>query len=568
MSFTRWPLAWKIITPVVTIAVFTIALAGFSLNSLKEAMLAERLVKIEDIAQSAKNIAARYHELEQSGALTREEAQQRALEAIGAMRFEGGENYVFVFDNNSVTLSHVKASLIGKDLSQLEDANGVRIIPELVKLAQNGGGNLLYLWPRAAGDEPVEKWGYAIGFGPWQWMLGTGVYIEDLNAAFWQQSLMVLALTTLGAVVAGLIATLAIRSLVRPLRALTANMSALADGNTDLTIDGADRGDEIGQMASAMKVFVANETERKSLEARQREVQSNAARTGDLVRDISQEFDSQISELMQTIEMSVGRLKTASADMMSGAEETTTKSGVVSSSSSQASSNVETVAAAAEELSASVNEIRRQVQSSSEIAAKAATEAYATNERMNGLSEAAGRIGEVVTLIQAIAEQTNLLALNATIEAARAGEAGKGFAVVAAEVKELANQTSKATEEISSQISAIQSETEQAAGAIGAVTEIINNMNEIASSIASAVDQQGAATQEIALNAQQASQSSIEVSSTIHSVSDAAENTKHAAQTVDVAAGELETNAADLRGKVTSFLNSVRDLTSLRSDAA
>ncbi len=568
MSFTRWPLAWKISTPVVVIAIFTITLAGLALGSLKEAMLTERLAKIEDIANTAKSIAIRYNDLEKSGALTREEAQGRAVEAISAMRFENGENYVFVFDNKSVTISHAKASLIGKDLSDLKDTNGVRIIPELVKLAQKGGGNLQYLWPRAGNDEPVEKWGHAVGFEPWSWMLGTGVYIDDLNAAFWNQAVLIMLLTLAGAAVAGTVAFFAIRSLVRPLRALTHNMSTLADGNTDIIVEGANRGDEIGQMAAAMEVFVANETERRILEDQQRAARERAARTGEQVRDLSQEFDGQITGLMQTIEQSVARLKASSSEMMTGAEQTTEKSGIVSNSSTRASGNVETVAAAAEELSASVNEIRRQVQSSSEIAARAAQEAAATNERMHGLSEAAGRIGEVVTLIQAIAEQTNLLALNATIEAARAGEAGKGFAVVAAEVKELATQTSKATEEISSQISAIQGETEQAASAIGSVTAIINNMNEIASSIASAVDQQGAATQEIAVNAQQASQSSVEVSSTIKGVSDAAENTREAAQTVDLAAGDLESNAADLRGKVTAFLDTVRELTMQRGEAA
>ncbi len=568
MSFTRWPLAWKISTPVAVIAVFTIALAAIALGSLKDAMLAERLAKIEDIANTAKTVAVRYHELEKSGTLTREEAQGRAIEAISAMRFENGENYIFVFDNKSVTISHAKASLIGKDLSGLKDANGVQIIPELVKLAKAGGGNLQYLWPRAGDDEPVEKWGHAVGFEPWQWMLGTGVYIDDLEAAYWKQAVLIVLLTLAGAVIAGTVAFFAIRSLVRPLRALTHNMSTLADGDTDIIVEGADRGDEIGQMAAAMEVFVANETNRRRLEDQQRVAREQAARTGEQVRDLSQDFDSQITDLMHTIEQSVDRLKASSSEMMTGAEQTTEKSGIVSASSAQASGNVETVAAAAEELSASVNEIRRQVQSSSEIAAKAAQEASATNERMHGLSEAAGRIGEVVTLIQAIAEQTNLLALNATIEAARAGEAGKGFAVVAAEVKELATQTSNATEEISSQISAIQGETEQAAGAIGSVTEIINNMNEIASSIASAVDQQGAATQEIAVNAQQASQSSVEVSSTIQGVSNAAENTKDAAQTVDLAAGELETNAADLRGKVTAFLDTVRKLTTQENQAA
>ncbi|WP_417687281.1 methyl-accepting chemotaxis protein [Roseibium sp.] len=557
MTFSRLPVVWKIIIPVVTIFAFTIVLAFVSLNSLHSSMLNERITTIEHISKTAKSIAANYHAQEVAGELTRDEAQALAKGAIGAMRYEGN-NYIFVFDYESVTLVHVNEKLIGKDLSDLTDSNGTRIIDGLVANAKAGGGVLLYQWPRAGSDVPIDKWGWGEGFEPWGWMMGTGVYVDDLETSYRSQAVIIVAIAVAGALIAFAIAFFSIRSIVSPLSVLTANMNELAEGNSDIDIDGADRGDEIGQMASAMQVFVQNERNRKALEAEQQETQRIAAQRGDEIQALSSDFDSRVMEMMDVIEQSVHSLQHASAEMTEGAARTNEQSDLVSSASSQAAHNVETVAAAAEELSASVNEIRRQVQSSSEIAAQAASEASSTNERMKGLSDAAGRIGEVVTLIQAIAEQTNLLALNATIEAARAGEAGKGFAVVAAEVKELATQTSKATEEISSQIGAIQGETEHAAGAISSVTEIINQMNEIASSIASAVEEQGVATQEIAVNATEASRSTIEVTTNIESVSQAAETTKSTAETVDASARQLEDNANFLKQTVSGFLAEVR----------
>jgi methyl-accepting chemotaxis protein len=219
---------------------------------------------------------------------------------------------------------------------------------------------------------------------------------------------------------------------------------------------------------------------------------------------------------------------------------------------------VQSVASATEEMSATVNEISRQVQESARIASEAVCQASVTNDRVGELARAAARIGDVVELINSIAGQTNLLALNATIEAARAGEAGRGFAVVASEVKALAEQTAKATGEISAQIGGIQSATQESVTAIKGIGETIGRMSEISSTIASAVEEQGAATQEIARNVQHAAHGTQQVSCNITDVQRGASEAGTASSLVLSAARSLSGESSRLKTEVGKFLDSVR----------
>jgi methyl-accepting chemotaxis protein len=369
----------------------------------------------------------------------------------------------------------------------------------------------------------------------------------------------ILVLTALGILTGCLLAwVIGARGISAPITMSVARLNALADGDTEAPITGAERRDEVGDIARTMTVFRENLVKARALQAAQLAEAEAKAERARKVEQITRVFEEEASGVVRTVATAATEMEATATSMAAGAEETSRQATAVAAGAEQASANVHTVAAAAEELAASVTEISRQVAESTRIAEQAESEAGRTSETVKALSDNAQRISDVVRLISEIAGQTNLLALNATIEAARAGEAGKGFAVVASEVKNLAAQTGRATEDIAGQVNAVQSETARVVEAIRGMGEVIRRLSEIATSIAAAVEEQGAATAEIARNVQEASAGTAAVTGNIASVSEAASNSGAAASQVQAAARELSGSAETLRAQVDRFLADMR----------
>ena len=535
-----------------------LTVAALDLSTLRGNAIEDRRNGLKEKVLLARQMVELDYQNSKKAGLSEAETMERSKQIFHTLRF-GKDDYFFAVDNGSIQVANPNPKVEGKNFFDAKDSDGVLFAREIVAASQRGGGFTSYRFPRVATEQPLSKVAYSVPFAPYAWNIGGGIYLDDVDEIFREQMIKtgtfmgIMLLLVLG------MSLLLRRSILKPLAAMTATMQELASGDTMTEIPALGRRDEIGAMARSLQVFKESMIETGRLRSEQDELkqQAEAERIG-LLNAMANDFEGSVRASLDLLTESAGDMRATSQNMSTMAEEASRQTSTVANVAEQATANVQTVAAATEELSSSVSEIGRQVAQSTEIAAKAMTEANRTNATVQGLSEAAQKIGDVVKLINDIASQTNLLALNATIEAARAGDAGKGFAVVANEVKSLATQTAKATEEISTQVAAMQNVTGEAVQAIEGIGGTISTINQIATMIASAVQEQDAATREIARNVQEAAAGTGKVSTDIAGVSRTAGAAGQSATKVRTAAEQLSEQSSALRTGIDQFLANIR----------
>lgn len=514
-----------------------LGLGGVQVSNLATALREQRQGELSHLVEAALSIAKAEYDGAARNKTSDDAARQRAAEQIGRLRYGNGD-YFWINDLTPRMVMHpIKPELNGQDLGDNKDPTGKRLFVDFVDtVKRQGSGFVEYHWPKPGKDAPQPKLSYVTGFAPWGWVIGSGVYIDDLEAQVWTSARNVIIAALSVIVLLGAITLVIARRMSSALSSMTSALLALGAGQFDIELPGLDRSDELGEMARSIaqfKIRAAEKAREEALAEEQRRVHAEQVKATAL-REMAETVERETNTAVGEVADGTARMAGNATSMNETARTLGQNSSSVAAAAEEALANAQTVARASSQMAGSISEIATKVSSSRELtrqAVAASTDAQATIAK---LSEAAGKVGTVTNLISEIAEQTNLLALNATIEAARAGIAGRGFAVVASEVKSLAEQTAKATSEISQQISEIQESTHASVQSICAIGEVIRNVEVVSTAIADAIEEQNATTLEISRTVEETSLAAREVAAQIASVSrEAAETGRRASEILD-----------------------------------
>ena len=457
--------------------VSTLTAEGLSLSHLHKEIRQAEITKATHLVEVAHDLMAFYHQKELNGELTGEQARQQALAALAAVRYSGNE-YYWVNDMNNIMIMHPLApQTVGTDLTTMRNTEGVNVISEMVQLARSKGtASFEYSWPKPGEEDGSAKIAAFKHFKPWDYMIGTGIYVDAMQAKFRTAVISSVILSAVVVLAMFLLLFIIGRSISQPLDKIVNAMRDVASGEADLTRRLDDNAkDELSQIAHYFNRFNRNLSEIiHQLGDSARQLISSSHQLDEISNNSLRDMTRQ-SERMEL-------MATAINEITYGVQDVAQNANAAAGEVEKANQGADNGRAQVERTIGEINQLSSSVSTAV--------------EHMETLSSDAQEITSVLDVIRNIAEQTNLLALNAAIEAARAGEMGRGFAVVADEVRNLAQRTQQSTEEIHNMISKLQTNTQT-------VVSVINESSRHSQASVEQVNEAGAALEQIAHSMQQ-----------------------------------------------------------------
>ena len=450
-----------------------LAILAVALQRQYSDMEAMKLQEISNMVDAAEGVVKLYQQLAADGVLTQRQAQAEAAQRVSAMVYGPDDDYVFIFASDGLTLAHPSDRLRGNNMMGLQDVNGFRLVEAMIQGAlQEGSVVVPYHWNRPGSEEPVLKLSYARLNPEWNWVIATGVYVDDLDQMFRNSLIALASIAVVILIVMLLVAALIGQSIIRPMRETAEAMREISSGDGDLTVRLSTEGrDEIAELTGHFNRFV-----------------------------------SKIEALVVDIKQSVLAINTAATEIAAGNTD-------LSQRTEEQASSLEETASSMEELTSTVRlnaDNARQANQLSHEAAKVAEDGGEKAQRvvstMQDITRSSDKIADITTLIDSIAFQTNILALNAAVEAARAGEQGRGFAVVAGEVRTLAQRSASAAKEIKTLITESVETVRHGSGLVAETGETIERIVTSVRQVASLLDEIAGASDEQSQGIEQVNQ--------------------------------------------------------------
>ncbi|SFB84707.1 methyl-accepting chemotaxis protein [Marinospirillum celere] len=490
-----------------------LAILLVALNRQYDDMESLKLQEITNQVDSAEGIVRAYQEMEASGELTRQEAQEQAAARVSAMIYGPDDDYIFIFASDGLTLAHPSADLRGNNMMHLEDVNGVRLVRDMIQGAMREGSTVVpYYWNRPGSDEQIQKISYARYNQAWDWVIATGVYVDDIDQMF-IESLLTLGGIALAILVAMLVIAMMIgRSIIQPIKQTADAMKDISSGEGNLTVRLDESGhDELSELTQHFNVFVGK-----------------------------------IEDLVGDIKEAVASITTASGEIAAGNSDLSQRTEEQASSLEETASSLEELTSAVKQNADNARQADQVSQDASRIATEGGQKARQVVATMEEISASSDRIAEITTLIDSIAFQTNILALNAAVEAARAGEQGRGFAVVAGEVRVLAQRSAAAAKEIKQLIG---ESVETVKGGSLLVQETGDTIEQIVVSVKRVTDLMG----EISAASDEQSQGIEQVNQAVIQMDDVTQQNAALVEEAAAAAESLEEQSQALSDAVSTF---------------
>jgi methyl-accepting chemotaxis protein len=496
----------------------------FQIRSATTAIYSERYEMLRTQVETAISVMKTYDDRAKAGEFSVQDAKKKAFEMLNKMKFEP-DGYFFGYDYDVVLVFHPTSPSVGKSNKGKTDPNGYAYRDDLVKYGREGGGYVEFIGPKPGhdpNDYSFPKAAYAKAYEPWQIVVVTGLYTDDLAANVRSEVTKTVVGSLLLFALALAAAYMVIRNITGPLKSIHDALEAVADENVDITIPHTDMGNEVGLMAKATQSLQQKIRERHAMAARQKqqeqqfdaERQGNADRQleearqqehavstigislkeiakGDLTvrcADLGPKYNAlrnDFNEALERLEEAMARVSLKGNDIAVSKEEIRRASGELASRTERQAANLEETSAALDELAVAVRQTADGAKDAASRVGMVRTEAQQSDaivekaiEAMSGIEQSSTEITKIIGVIDEIAFQTNLLALNAGVEAARAGESGKGFAVVAQEVRELAQRSATAAKEIKTQIARSSAQVGEGVQMVGQAGEALKRISD------------------------------------------------------------------------------------------